>query len=47
MSKTYSFSCIQREKIQEELEKKINSNWSTEIKGLDFEQIEEWKRQFI
>lgn len=47
MSETYSFSCIQREKIQEQLEKKINSTWRTEIKGLDFEQIAEWKRQFI
>lgn len=46
MNKTYSFECIEREKICDELERKINSAWKTEISGIDFNKIEAWKRQF-
>lgn len=46
MSKTYSFKCIQRNQISNMLENLINTEWETRIDGLDFEKIEEWKRQF-
>lgn len=46
MAETYSFKCIEREEIKEKLEKMINSEWNTQINGLDFKKIEEWKRQF-
>ncbi len=46
MSETYSFKCIQRDQISNTLENLINTEWETKINGLDFEKIEEWKRQF-
>ncbi len=46
MAETYSFKCIERNKISDMLEDLINSEWETRIDGLDFEKIEEWKRQF-
>lgn len=47
MSETYSFKCIPRNKIPEQLETAINTRWKTTITGLDFKKIEDWKRQFI
>lgn len=47
MSETYSFKCIARKNIGIELENMINNNWKTSITGLDFDKINEWKRQFI
>lgn len=46
MSENYSFECIKRENIFNELDSKINSKWNTLITGIDFEKIENWKRQF-
>lgn len=46
MSENYSFDCIRREDIPESLDKKINSTWDTMITGIDFDKIENWKRQF-
>ncbi len=46
MAQTYSFKCIQRDQISNMLEKLINTEWKTEIDGLDFEKIREWKKQF-
>ena len=46
MSENYSFDCIRREDITESLDKKINSTWDTMITGIDFDKIENWKRQF-
>lgn len=46
MSRSYSFECIPRNQISNILDEKINSTWSTSIKGLDFETIERWKCQF-
>lgn len=47
MKKCYSFQCIKRENIREYLEQLINSEWETQIKGIDFDLIERWKKQFI
>jgi hypothetical protein len=47
MKKNYSIPCIDRENIVEELENKIITRWSTEISGLDFGKIEQWKEQFV
>ncbi|MGT2647328.1 polysaccharide pyruvyl transferase family protein [Streptococcus uberis] len=47
MKKSYSFQCIERENIPEKLENLINSDWETKITGIDFDLIDEWKRQFI
>lgn len=46
MQKNYSIPCIDRENISKELEDKILSTWHTEISGLDFNKIEQWKKQF-
>lgn len=46
MSESYGFKCIDRKRIEEDLEIAINSEWETKITGLDFEKIEAWKRQF-
>lgn len=46
MAESYSFKCVERENMSQ-LEDLINSEWVTEITGLDFEKIENWKRQFI
>ena len=47
MAKNYSLPIIKRENILEELESKINSEWSIRIKGIDFNLIKQWKNQFI
>lgn len=46
MHKNYSIPCIDRNRIAEELESRILTNWSTEILGLHFDKIEQWKNQF-
>lgn len=46
MSTNFSFPCIARSDISKKLDYMINSDWSTEINGLDQEKIKEWKRQF-
>lgn len=47
MSADYSFECIARENIKTDLENKIDSEWPTMVTGIDFNKIDEWKRQFI
>lgn len=47
MKNNYSIPCIKREDITSTLENTINSQWNTQIKGLDFDLISEWKSQFI
>ncbi len=46
MHQNYSFKCVERKRIKEELPASINSEWNTEINGLKFELIRKWKRQF-
>lgn len=46
MAKSYSIKCIDRKDIKEKLLDMINSNWETRISGLDFNRIDNWKRQF-
>lgn len=46
MKKTYSIPCIERVCVESDLERMINSEFSTEIKGLDFKKINFWKSQF-
>ena len=36
MSETYSFTCVSRKSIENELDKIINAEWNTKIEGLDF-----------
>ncbi|MBQ9782574.1 MAG: polysaccharide pyruvyl transferase family protein [Clostridia bacterium] len=45
MKKTFSIPSMKRENM-EELDGLINSEWQTEINGIDFEAIEKWKAQF-
>ena len=47
MANNYSFTCIPRRQIKKNLEELIQSEWKTEITGLDFGKIEQWKRQFF
>lgn len=42
----YSFPCIERKHIPLKLNDMINDSWETKIKGLDFEKIDLWKKQF-
>lgn len=46
MSKDYSFKCIPRNMVKNNLENIINSEWSTLITGLNFDKINKWKTQF-
>lgn len=46
MHENYSFGCINRKAIPEDLENKINSEWDTTITGIDHEKIKMWKNQF-
>lgn len=46
MAKDYTLPIISRNDIESRLETMINSNFSTEIKGIDFDKIKEWKSQF-
>lgn len=46
MHKNYSFVCIERTDTENLLESMILSEWETRISGLDFNLIQEWKRQF-
>ncbi len=46
MAASYTFKCIDRNNI-DKLESIIESEWNTEITGLDFEKIIKWKRQFV
>lgn len=46
MDKTYNLQCIDRENIENELEKRINSKFETNI-TIDINKIKEWKNQFI
>ena len=45
MDKTYNLQCINRENIENELEKRINSKFETKI-NIDISKIEKWKNQF-
>lgn len=45
IDKNYNLNCIDREMIEQELEKKINSSFETKIK-IDEEKINQWKKQF-
>ena len=47
MAKNYSFKCLARKEISNNLEDIILKEWETAISGLDFQKINEWKRQFI
>ena len=47
MRENYTFKCIKRDLISNNLEEMINSNWETKITGLDFNIINNWKRQFL
>ncbi len=47
MNENYSFKCLERKDIGDKLSELINTEWKTEVKGLNFELIDEWKRQFI
>lgn len=47
MGKRFSIPYIMREEISEKLDKLINSSWETKIIGLDFDAIEQWKKQFM
>ena len=46
MHNDYSFECIDRKRITQELEDKIHLKWETKVTGLDFQKIKNWKRQF-
>ena len=46
MGRHFSIPHIMRNDTKDELEKLINSQWETTISGLDFEKIEQWKKQF-
>lgn len=47
IGKQYSIPYIMRNEISNELESLINRSWETSIQGLDFNAIEQWKKQFI
>lgn len=47
MNASYSFPCVERSSIADQLEPRINSSWQTQINGIDFHKIDEWKRQFV
>lgn len=47
MKDSYSLPIIERKETTHELESMINGDWQTEINGLDFKLIKEWKNQFI
>ena len=47
MGKRFSIPYIMRTNIVKELDTLINTNWETSIKGLDFNVIEQWKKQFM
>ena len=46
MAKNYSLPVLGREDISEQLETLINSNFITEINGIDWDLINTWKSQF-
>lgn len=46
MHKNYSFKCIERNDINDKLPELINTEWNTELSGLNFDLIETWKKQF-
>ena len=46
MGKNFSLPYLMRGNIENELNKKIMSEWKTEIKGINFELIKKWKQQF-
>lgn len=46
MNRNFELGCIEREDLANELEMRIQSNWETQIVGLDTTLIEEWKSQF-
>ena len=46
MAKNYSLPVLRREDISEQLETLINSNFITEINGIDWDLINKWKSQF-
>lgn len=46
MSKHFSLPIIQRKDIANQLDELINEEYRTEIKGIDFDLVKEWKNQF-
>ena len=46
MNKTFTFECIERKNIGNLLYEKLNTSWYTAIKGIDFDLVNDWKKQF-
>lgn len=46
MSKTYSFTCMERTEVADRLEEYIAQSWNTKVTGIDQRLIAEWKKQF-
>lgn len=47
IAKNYSLPVIAREQIREQLDDSINTFVPVIIKGIDFQQIDLWKAQFV